>query len=147
MNARPAIDERVITERILLIEKHVGRLKELRDLSPGEFTLPNHFDAAAWNLRCALEAVFDVAAHVLSRIPGVSFEGYRDMALKLGEQNIIPQAFAEETLVKMAGYRNRLTHFYFEVAPEEMYRIVTDHLTDFDVFAGHIKRLLATSLA
>lgn len=74
-----ALDLKMITERILLIEKYVGRLEKLKGLSAGQFMMPDNFDIAAWNLRCALEAMFDIAGHILSRIPGVSFDGYKDM--------------------------------------------------------------------
>ena len=34
----------------------------------------------------------------------------------------------------MAGYRNRLVHFYHEVSVEELYQITTHHLSDLDQF-------------
>lgn len=64
------------------------------------------------------------------------------MALEMGKQKIVPMEFAEKRLAEMAGYRNRLTHFYFEVTPEEMYDIIQNPLSDFDTFLGHIKKLL-----
>lgn len=62
--------------------------------------------------------------------------------MKLGDQNIVPKEFANDSLHEMAGYRNRLTHFYFEVKPDEMYDIVQHHLDDFTVFLKHIKILI-----
>ncbi len=32
----------------------------------------------------------------------------------------------------MAGYRNRLTHFYDEVTPEELFKILTTQITDIE---------------
>ncbi|MGB9858213.1 MAG: HepT-like ribonuclease domain-containing protein [Dictyoglomaceae bacterium] len=46
------------------------------------------------------------------------------MVLKFSEDDIIPEKFAEEKLVKMKGYRNRLVHFYYEVSVEELYYII-----------------------
>lgn len=46
----------------------------------------------------ALEAVFDIGNHILSRVP-----------------EAVPESFARENLIKIAGYRNRLIHFYAEV--------------------------------
>ena len=43
----------------------------------------------------------------------------------------------------MAGYRNRLTHFYFDVTPLEMYKIVKKDLGDFDTFLNYIKVFLS----
>ena len=42
----------------------------------------------------------------------------------------------------MVGYRNRLTHFYFEVTPKEMYKIIQNNLGDFDKFLKYIKKIL-----
>lgn len=42
----------------------------------------------------------------------------------------------------MAGYRNRLTHFYAEITPEEMYQIINHHLDDFAVFLKAVKNVL-----
>lgn len=136
------IKKKIIEHRVKLIETHLARLKNLQSLSPGRFALPKNFDFAAWNLRCALEAVFDICAHILSRIPGVKVDEYKKMAIEMGKQKIVPMSFAEKTLQKMGGYRNRLTHFYFEVGPKEMHKIVQNNLGDFGIFLKHIKKLL-----
>jgi len=136
------IDKQLIERKIKLIEKHVGRLKELKELSAGKLALDKNFDVAAWNLRCALESTLDIGSHILSRIPGVSFDSYKEIALKLGECKIVPMDFAEKELQEMARYRNRLTHFYFEVKPKEMHKIIQNDLGDFEIFLKHIKKLL-----
>ena len=38
----------------------------------------------------------------------------------------------------MAGYRNRMVHFYKEVMPEELYQIVVNNLGDFERFNREI---------
>jgi uncharacterized protein YutE (UPF0331/DUF86 family) len=136
------IDKKIIEERIKLIELYVKRVKEMQSLTDGEFALPDNFAIAAYNLRSALEATFDICAHILSRIPGVRVGEYKQMAIEMGKQGIVPRNFAEKTLYQMAGYRNRLTHFYFEVTPKEMYRICQENLKDFEIFLKYIKRLL-----
>ena len=137
------INKKVIEEKIKLIELHLRRLEGLKDLSPGHFALPDNMDIAAWNLRCALESTFDICAHILSRIPGAKMDEYKQMALEMGKQGIVPVDFAEQKLCKMGGYRNRLTHFYFEVKSEEMYSITQNDLNDFKEFMRYIKPLLA----
>jgi uncharacterized protein YutE (UPF0331/DUF86 family) len=136
------INKEIIEDRIRLIERHLQRLKGLQGLSLGKFTLPNNFDVAAWNLRCALEATFDICAHILSRIPGVKVGTYAEMAEEMAKQKLLPQKFVKEKLIKMAKYRNRLTHFYFEVTPKEMHQIIENNLGDFEFFLKHIKKLL-----
>lgn len=136
------IDKRVIIARMKLIEKHVCRLDKLKELSKGRFALDDNFAIASHNLRCALEAAFDICAHILARIPDVQVDEYKKMALEMGRQKITPMDFAEKKLYKMAGYRNRLTHFYFEVTAEEMYKIIQNDLGDFKMFQKYIKKIL-----
>ena len=136
------INKKTIEEKIKLIELHLGRLKEMSLLSQREITNERNFAYAAWNLRGALESTFNICTHILSRIPGVKIDEYKQMAIDMGKQRIVAKEFAEEKLVKMAGYRNRLTHFYFEVTPKEMYGVIQNNLSDFDIFMKSIKKLL-----
>ena len=41
---------------------------------------------------------------------------------------------------KLAGYRNRLTHFYAEITPEELFLIVTGELGDVEKVADELQR-------
>ncbi len=139
---RLKMDKKVIIERMKLIEKHTRRLDKLKELSKGKFALDDNFAIASYNLRCALEAAFDICAHILSRIPGAQIDEYKKMAIEMGKQKIMPADFAENKLRKMAGYRNRLTHLYFEVTAKEMYGIIQKDLGDFKMFQKYIKKIL-----
>jgi len=136
------IDKNLIANRIKLIELYLKRLKEMQALTIDQFAIPDNFAIAAYNLRSALEAVFDICAHILSRIPGAQVEEYKQMALEMGRNGLVPQEFARNQLFKMAGYRNRLTHFYFEVSPKEMHEIINNNLNDFVIFLKNIKKIL-----
>lgn len=136
------IDKQVVEEKIKLIEMHLQRLKKMRNLSPRKFTLSDNFAIAAYNLRGALQATFNICAHILARIPGVRAIEYKEMAIEMGKQKIVPMDFAENQLYQMAGYRNRLTHFYFEIKPEEMYEIIQNNLEDFETFLKYIKKIV-----
>ncbi|MEK7664146.1 MAG: HepT-like ribonuclease domain-containing protein [Patescibacteria group bacterium] len=138
------INKKTIEEKIKLIETHLVRLKEMKSLSLAQVAEDKNFAYASWNLRGALESLFSICTHVLSRIPGIKIDEYKQMAVDMGKQGIVPRDFAENTLVKMAKYRNRLTHFYFEVTPEEMYGIIQNNLEDFEIFMRSIKKLLAS---
>jgi uncharacterized protein YutE (UPF0331/DUF86 family) len=136
------IKKKIILERIDIIQKSLDQLNKLKSLTLGRFMLPENFAIAEHYLRYALEATFDICAHVLSRIPGAQVEEYKKMAIEMGRQNLIPMKFAQNQLYKMAGYRNRLTHFYFEITPKEMYQILKENLGDFEIFLKYIKKLL-----
>ena len=101
-----------------------------------------HFDVAKLHLREALEGVFHIGTHILARLNGGRGTEYKDIARKLGEFGIVEKNFADTALARMAGYRNRLTHFYAEIKPEEMYRILQNDLGDFEVFLHAVKNIL-----
>ena len=60
----------------------------------------------------------------------------------LFRSGVVEKSFAEHNLKAMAGYRNRLTHFYADVKPEEIYAVIQDNLGDFDTFLKAVKELL-----
>lgn len=136
------IDKEIILERLEIIQKAVNRLERLRNSSAGELALEDNFTIAEHNLRYAIEATFDIAGHILSRIPGAKADEYKQMALELGRQSIVPFEFSENKLKEIAGYRNRLTHLYFEITGQEMYDIINNALDDFREFEEYIKKYL-----
>lgn len=132
------INIELIQARISLIESSLERLKKFQAISLKEFEQGDNFGIAEHHLRRALEAIFDIGTHILSRIPGARPEGYKDIAVLLGEHNILPQDFAKGTLTTMAGYRNRLIHLYHMVTKEELYNIIQNNLTDIEKFCKYI---------
>ena len=101
----PPLRREALLPRIDGITKNLKRLREFGARPRKEF-LENEdlFDLAQHHLRLALEGVFHIASHILSRIPGTRATGYREIALALGVADIVDRTFAEGALVKMAGY-------------------------------------------
>ena len=54
---------------------------------------------------------------------------YREIARQLLAAGVLTDDDAR-VMGEMAGYRNRLVHFYDEVTPPELYRICTERLSD-----------------
>ena len=54
----------------------------------------------------------------------------------------MPKEYADNALLEMAGYRNRLVHFYFEVSPEELYQILQNNLDDVERFCHYMVEIL-----
>jgi len=48
-----------------------------------------------------------------------------------------------DRLPRMAGYRNRLTHHYDDITPDELFAIVTTHLRDIERAADALRRAAA----
>jgi len=42
----------------------------------------------------------------------------------------------------MTRFRNRIVHLYDEVSREEVYRIVTEHLADFENYLAYIVKFV-----
>lgn len=129
--------------RIDGIQRDIEKLRELSALSIEEFGDENNFIKSQFYLRRALEGVFNISTHILARIPGGRVTEYKSIARKLGEVEIVPRLFAENELTAMAGYRNRLTHFYADITPDEIFIILKKHLADFDTYLMAIKEFIS----
>lgn len=88
-------------------------------------------------LRRGIEAVFDIGRYILAKTCGFKEIEYKAIAKALGEKDVVTKELAD-ILYIMAGYRNRLVHFYREVTSEELHRIVAKNLPDFDKFVKEI---------
>lgn len=131
-----------ILPRIDGIHKNLKKLAELGKLPLAEFSIGDPYDLAQHHLRLALEGIFHISSHILSRLPGGRAVEYKEIAKKMGEAGLVPNDFAIKSLVKMAGLRNILVHNYSEIVPKRLQSIVKNHLQDIDLFLTHIKSFL-----
>ena len=46
-------------------------------------------------------------------------------------------------LIQVAGFRNRLTHYYDEVTPDELFRVLESDLRDLEAFARELEAAAA----
>jgi len=136
------LDEVTVLRRMNGIQDELREMKLLAAIQFTEFKSGVGFKLAQYHLHRALEGVFHISSHILSRIPGGQPTEYKAMARKCGELGVVDRSFAEQRLVAMAGYRNRLVHFYAEISAPEIYDIITNHLTDFDTFLFGVKQVL-----
>jgi uncharacterized protein YutE (UPF0331/DUF86 family) len=124
-----------------LISSMRGALKllgELRDLTDAEFMSDPHKQSSAkYNFTAAIEAAIDIASHVISRKALRAPEDYADTFQVLSDSGIVSSDFADE-LKKMARFRNRLVHLYWDVDTAELRRILETKLGDFDRYLSEI---------
>jgi uncharacterized protein YutE (UPF0331/DUF86 family) len=98
--------------------------------------------AAESCLRRALEALFDMGRHIAAKRFGEAVTEYKEIAATLKRHDVI--SAAELTLMqKLAGYRNRLVHFYHDVSADELFEICVSHLGDVEKIAGALRLWLA----
>jgi len=136
------LNKQVLISRLEQINRCLNELRKFKRLSPDEFKKGYNFAISEHFLRRALEAVFDIGSHILSRIPGARATTYKEIAIFLGKKGILPQSFVKNKLLKMAGYRDRLVHFYYEVKEEELCFILQNNLPDIEEFCSYIALIL-----
>lgn len=142
MNNIPLRKESLIP-RIDGITNNLKKLRELGENPLSEFEKHGDvFDLSQHHLRLALEGVFHIGSHILSRLSGARATSYKEIAVNLGEKGIVEISFANNQLIKMAGYRTRLTHFYHDVTPKELYEIIHNNLSDIESFLSVVKEII-----
>ncbi len=136
------LDVDKIERRLSLIQALLGELKTLSEIPKEDFLSDNRNPAAAESyLRRAIECIFDIGRHILAKSYGLKELEYKKIARTLGEKGVVSREYAV-ILLKIAGYRNRMVHMYYEISPAEMYDVVASNLSDLDAFIGQIVRFL-----
>lgn len=131
-----------IEKNFNLIQEFLAEARTLALLSKEDFLSEKRNAAAAESyLRRSLEAVFDIGRHILAKSYGFKELEYKKIAVGLGEKGVVDKEYSK-TLMKMAGYRNRMVHLYNEISPAEIYDILTSHLSDIDRFVLEITKFI-----
>jgi uncharacterized protein YutE (UPF0331/DUF86 family) len=138
---RDMIEDRLTNIRNCLIEMH-----KLSTIPQEEFLSDvRNWAACETFLRHALEDIFDIGRHILARIGGFELGlEYKSIAKGLSDKSVVSREMAEK-LVPIAGYRNRLVHFYQEITPAELYHIIRNELPDIERFIREIETFLRAS--
>lgn len=133
------ISESVVAQRASWVVEMTDALRELPIQNRAEFLYNKHHVAAAESyLRRSLEALFDIGRHILAKRFAYPATEYKEIAKGLSERKVIVGTEAE-WMRKMAGYRNRMIHFYHEISPDELHEICLNHI-------GGIRQLLESML-
>ena len=125
-----SIRSAVVVDRAEWVRRMLHRIGELPLTSLDEFRAdPRNVAAAESYLRRALEALLDLGRHILAKGFGEYVSSYKDIAVKLGEVGVLPGPEAAIAR-QLAGYRNRLVHFYHEIGEEELFEICSSKVED-----------------
>ena len=131
-----------IQENLNLIGEFLEKLKRLSKLEQNEFYSDERNPAATESfLRRCIEAIFDVGRHILSNSFSFKSLEYKEVAKELGEKGIVSEEYSK-ILIKMAGYRNRMVHFYKDIMAQELYDILQNELTDIEKFLKEVEIFL-----
>jgi uncharacterized protein YutE (UPF0331/DUF86 family) len=125
----------VVAERVAWVRGMISGLRDLPLADELVFTAaPATVAAAESYLRRALEALLDLGRHVLAKGFGLAVVEYKEIAVRLQGCQVLAEDEAA-LLRDMAGYRNRMVHFYDEVTAAELFDISARRL-------GEVERLL-----
>jgi uncharacterized protein YutE (UPF0331/DUF86 family) len=136
-----AVDLKRVEEKLGYVEECLRALRTLPVASLEEFLADLRNPAAAESLlRRGLEALLDIARHLLAKGTGERTLEYAEVARLAGRRSLVLDPATREKFVQMGGYRNRMTHDYGEVTAEELYRIVRDELADVELVAEELRQ-------
>lgn len=141
---KPFIEKQTILPRIQGIQQDLECLYKYAKMPYKNFSEGPYFGDANFRLHRILEGMFNIGNHILSRIPGAvkDITTYRNIAEQLGNYKIVPQSYARDVFIKIAGYRNRLVHGYADIDPHETYKLIKHNLEDIEKYLSYIKKVL-----
>lgn len=124
------ISKKVIGDRLDLVERMIHEIQSLPLESYEEFAKDRrNIWAAESCLRRSLEALLDIGRHILAKGFATGVGEYKEIPKRLGEFGLFSPSEVE-LLRTLAGYRNRLIHFYHEISEKELYKICCEQLGD-----------------
>jgi len=138
------IDERIVSQRARWIREALTAMRELPLGDSRAFLENRHYIAAAESyLRRSLEALFDVGRHILAKGLAYPATEYKEIATGLFEKGILGREDSER-MRRMAGYRNRMVHFYHEISPGELLDICLNHTAEIEALLERMLEWLRT---
>jgi uncharacterized protein YutE (UPF0331/DUF86 family) len=138
------VNLKIVSDRVDLARGCLAELEVLQSLGAEVFASERRNPAAAESfLRRAIESLFDAARHLLAKGHGLAGLEYREVARLACERGLVADAALAPRLVKVAGFRNRLTHYYDEVTPDELFRVLQCDLGDLEAFARELEAAAA----
>ena len=141
------MDERV-KEHLKRLNKYYLLLTDIRKKQFKDFEKDEILQGSAERfLQLAIESCLNIGNRLISleqfNKPTDTPETYADIFVQLRNLGAIDGSFCDR-LVKMAKFRNRLVHLYWEISKEKLYEIIRDDLEDFKFFEKSIVNFLKT---
>ncbi len=138
----PLFDQEKMIKLVSELRKSVARLRELSKLPKDQFLGdPDKIGSSKYHFIVAIESSIDICNHLISRNGFRVSEDYGDTFTVMGEVGALDMDFADE-LKKMAKFRKRLVHLYWEVDNLQLHEIIQSRLDDFKKFLDSISNFL-----
>lgn len=138
----PRFNPDKIARLISEMRKALSRLESLKNLDKESFLGdPDKIGSAKYYFIVSIESAIDICNHIISQNGYRAPEDYADTFQVLGEKGAFDKEFVQD-LKKMARFRNRLIHLYWEVDDEQVCEILHTRLDDFKKFIDNIALFL-----
>jgi uncharacterized protein YutE (UPF0331/DUF86 family) len=138
------VDLKTVGDRLEIIQTCLEELRSLPANTLDEFASDFRNPATAESLlRRAIQALFDLLRHLLSKRYGRGTLEYKETARLAVRKKLVNDPRLAGVLKELAGFRNRLIHFYDEVTTEELYGIVKNELGDLEQIAEQLRQTAA----
>ncbi|BBO81253.1 hypothetical protein DSCO28_18190 [Desulfosarcina ovata subsp. sediminis] len=131
-----------IKDHLKHLNKYYLLLLESRQVAFSEFNSSLLYQGSTERfLQLAIESCINIGNRLLSlyqftkpvAMPGT----YADIFKELGRLGVVDNEFMQR-LIKMARFRNRLVHLYWDIDPESIYRFLQENLNDFKLFQQNV---------
>ena len=133
------VSKRIIADRLHWIREMLEEIDSLPLNSLEAFASDKrNIWSAESCLRRSLEALMDLGRHILAKGYGHGVSEYKEIASMLEEVGVLTDRESAE-LRTLAGYRNRMVHFYHEISEKELFEICSSQLSDITNVAEAIK--------
>ncbi len=131
-----------VNEKTSFVLSNLENLKILQSIPEDEFLSDfRNIESAKHLLQVSIEAMIDIANHIIARKKLDRPESYGHSFKILNERGIITDINLEN-LMMMAKFRNRVVHIYNDLDPKEIYRILKQNLADFAFYLEEIRLYL-----
>lgn len=136
------LDREKMISKLSLIMDNLKKLQYLKELSPEEFVQDfRNIESAKHLLQVSIEAMIDIANHIISRGRLGRPKSYAESFSILHANGVLTLEQAE-TYSIMVKFRNRVVHLYQKVNPEQVYDIVQTKLKDIAAFVEEMRCFL-----
>ncbi len=132
----------LIRKRIEEIEESLSRLEKIKNIQKSEFISTKDLqDIASYRFLIAIEAALSLCYHIsaksLKKVP----QEYAECFVILEEAGIIPEVLSGN-LQKMAKFRNKLIHLYWEIDYTMVWDFIQENLDDLKKYITTIEELI-----
>jgi uncharacterized protein YutE (UPF0331/DUF86 family) len=132
----------VVADRLFLLERMLQQVRSLPLTARDQFFSDGRNVLAAEScLRRSLEILLDLGRHILAKGFARGVSEYKEIAAGLEQEGVLEQPDAA-MLRTLAGYRNRMVHFYHEVADDELFVLCSERLGDLEQVAEAYRQWL-----